>query len=453
MTKLDKTAISTIVILCTLIGLIIFWGSRIPVQVTCIQPANCSEISSRGGMVFEFSRPVDPARLDSVWQITPATEGKWLQIDDRHSRWISTLPIKQAAQISFGFKPGVIGQENESIAAQKNWSAKIRKPTIIAINSSDKETELYLFDPEGKQKPTQLTHTGGKTFDYDVDPLGDVIVFTAINERNGSDIWKVNRDGSGQALLLNCGVDRCTEPVWSPKRDEIAYTRETSDPVKKGALGAPRIWMLNPQSGATGPLFEDKQQIGYGTSWSADGIWLSIWDGMSGGIKIVNRQSGQNFIVQSSSGNSGCWTVDQKSLVFANTIVRDTGYHNVILKVKVDDQSIVTLLGENSESGGTSFNNPQCNPVDDRLALTIQPNIKIPGRTLAIFDPGTQKQMNVVNDLSLIPGQYSWDAAGGRLVFQLDQLTSAQGKPRVLVWEDGKTQPIAEGFRFPRWLP
>jgi hypothetical protein len=453
MTSLDKAAVFAVLVLGALIGGILFWGSKIPIFVTCVQPVNCSEIGPRGGMVFEFSRPVDLKKLDVNWQFNPTSAGKWQRLDDKHVKWISTLPIDQVDQITFGFMPGVVGEENEAIGSQISWTSKLRQSRILAINSSGSETELYLLDPNGKQEARQLTHTGGKTYDYDVDPAGELIIFSVINQESGADLWKIDRDGNEQALLLACGTDRCTAPIWSPTRNEIAYTREISDPKKKGALGAPRIWMLNPLSGATSALFEDKQQIGYGTSWTSDGIWMSIWDGMSGGIKIVNRETGENFLVQSSSGNSGCWTVDRKYLIFSNTIFRDTGYHNVILRVNVEDQSLETILGENSESGGTSYDNPQCNPLDDRLALTIQPNIKIPGRALVVYDTDTLKQTDVENDLSLIPGQYSWDSPGSRLLFQVDKLTSNQGNTQIRVWENRRIRTIATGFRFPKWLP
>ncbi len=453
MTTLDKVAVSIIIFLFTLISGVVFWGSNLPVSVSCVAPADCSLISPRGAMVFEFSRPVEITRLPSVWQISPNTAGQWVKIDNRRVRWISTEPIPLTKNVTFGFIPGSVGEDNESIRSETSWTAEIRSTEILAISATGNETELFLLDPEGKQDPVQFSHTGGKTFDYDVDPTGNIVIFTVVNDRLGSDIWKIDRDGNNQELLLDCGGDRCTAPVWAPTMAEIAYTREVSDPKKNGALGAPRVWMLDPESGITSPLFEDSQQIGYGTSWASDGLWMSIWDGMSGGVKVVNRQTGENFIVQSSSGNSGCWSRDNKHLIFSNTIVRGSGYHNVILSVNVDDKSMETVVGENSETGGTSYDNPLCNPINDILAMTIQPNVLIPGRSLVVYDPATRNQSMIISDLSLIPGQYSWNAYGDSLVFQVDRLSSNQGNTQILLWENGNIRSIADGFRFPKWLP
>ena len=224
----------------------------------------------------------------------------------------------------------------------------------------------------------QITASEGRVLNYAVSPNGEEIIFSARNDEYGADLWVVNRDGSGQELLLACGSDRCGVAAWSPVSHELAYTREAAGLEPQGAKGAPRIWMLNLDSLETAPLFDDDQKIGYGPKWSPDGQWLSIWDGVNGGVTVVNRQSGDTFLLESSSGDTGCWSADSQSLYYANLIVGESSFHNVVLKANIVDGTIETILGGNLEGEGMSYDNPECHPTQNLVAASIQPNTKIP---------------------------------------------------------------------------
>ena len=150
---------------------------------------------------------------------------------------------------------------------------------------------------------------------------------------------------------------------------ELAYTRESTGLDPNGPKGAPRIWILDVKSGQTAPLFADPQKIGYGPKWSPDGQWLSIWNGLQGGIQVVNRRTGDTFMLESANGDVGCWTPDSQFLYFSNMVSGETGFRNVVLRADIDNRSISTILGGNVEGGGLSVDSPVCSPADKWVAV------------------------------------------------------------------------------------
>lgn len=454
MKRFDLAAILVIGITLILMIGVVGLGSCIPIDVICQAPDACAEVSPYGAMTFSFTQPVQPDLVEKLWQIEPTVAGKWHWLDDRHAQWHSLEPLPVGEPVTFRFISGPAGQNGGTINAIY-WEARVRQPIIVGISREENKQDLFSFHLDAAGIATRLTRTDGRVFDYEPAPDGESLAFSVRNDQNGLDLWIVQRDGTGQSMLLNCGPDRCSTPAWSPVSNELAYTRESQGLTPDSPPGVSRVWILDLTSKQTAPLFSDAQMVGYSPQWSPDGQWLSIWDGAKSGIRVVNRGSSETILLETLSGDTGCWSSNSQSIFYSQIIIGETGFHNVILQANLSKGTIETIFGGSLDREGLSLDYPACHPAERLVVVAAQPNIKIPGRALHLLDPGSEEEIVIMDDLSKLPGLYSWNSDGSRLVFQMDQLTGMENDIEIWTWDraSGEITCIAQGYKFPKWLP
>ena len=456
MKKLDRAAFSVILVSILLLSGVIFIGNRVPLNITCQLPAQCKQVGPFGSVLFEFSRPAQANQVENLWQTIPGIAGKWVWLDNQHARWDSLKPLPTNQKITLQIGTGQAGQNGEQISSVNRWEVTVRPPRIIVTRNEGNGSELFTIGlDDGTSSGKQLTHTNGQIFDYIVTPDGEAVIFSAVNDLKGSDLWMVQRDASNQHKILDCGADLCSTPALSPISQELAYTRESAGTNPNGSKKAPRIWILDVSSGQTAPLFVDPKKIGYGPKWSPNGQWLSISSGSKGGIQVVNRKSGDTYFLESSNGDTGCWSPDSQYLYYSDMVSGEGGFRNVILKADIGSRSIITFFGGNAEGGGISVDNPVCDPQGKWLAVTVQPNVSISGKELELLNPDAKPGVSIMDDLSRIPGFLSWTPDGNLLVYQSLLLGGDGNNVEVWVWDQNtaKARKITDEGRSPQWLP
>jgi Tol biopolymer transport system component len=256
-------------------------------------------------------------------------------------------------------------------------------------------------------------------------------------------------------MLLDCGSDSCTGAVWSPRSREIVYSRENKASGSNGIKNAPCVWLLDTDSGETTALFKDEQKSGTTPAWSPDGQWLSIWNSREGMLEIVNRRDLTISVLESENSDAGCWSSDSSKLYFTNTTIMESTFRNVIQAADLLQGSIETILGSNLDNSGLSYDQPACHPGQDQIAVSIQPNVGIAGKELAVIDLNTGERTTIMNDLSRIPGYYSWNPSGDYFLFQMAGIGQSPEDSEIWLWEKGAehTHLMIEGGRLPAWLP
>jgi Tol biopolymer transport system component len=455
MKPLDRSALLVILIsLGTLAGLITS-QSLVPVYVSCSNAANCESISLQGSVTFTFSRPVEPEKIERAFSTNPSTPGKWVWKDKRHAQWIALSPIQSKKQIIFHFEKSNVGENNEMLAQNYEWKAAVRPPQVLYLSNAPLK-ELFKVDPDDPSNPVQLTNTDNRIFDYQPSPDGEWIIFSMTNDQTGTDLWMMDRNGKNQQILIDCGGDRCTTPYWSQQTGEIAYTREQAPVNTTSPRGTPRPWIYNLITGDTYPFFSDSQKIGYGPVFSPDGEWISLWNGIDGGILIVNRTSGETFLLPTASGDTGSWTHDGKTLYYEGIVVGETNYHSTILRAEIESQKTTTILGNNLDLSGYNYRTPEWNPAGIGLAIAAQPNPKIPGMEVWLVSPDGEKMQTISSDLSSIASFFAWSQDGQKLIFKVDTLSSRTGQGKIVLWKLNQGQTLttlADNANFPEWLP
>ncbi len=455
MKPLDRSALLVIVLSLALLAGLIASQSLTPVHVTCSNATNCEAISLQGSVTFTFSRPVESEKIEQAFSTNPSTPGKWIWMDNRRAQWIASSPFQSQNSITFKFEKSNVGKNNETLAQNYEWQADVRAPQVLYLSNGDVQ-ELFKVDPDDPSKPVQLTHTDNRIFDYQPSSDGEWIAFSAVNEQKGTDIWIMDRDGNNTQILIDCGEDRCTTPSWSLLTSEMAYTREQAPVATASPHGAPRPWIYHLITGDTYPLFSDTQKIGYDPVFSPDGEWISLWNGIDGGILIVNRAGGKTYLVPTASGDTGSWTSDGKTLFYEGIVIGETRNHSTILRAEIESQKTTTILGDNLDLSGYNYKTPAWNPAGIGLAIAAQPNPKIPGMEVWLVSPDGEKMQTISSDLSSIASFFDWSQDGQKLIFKTGTLSGITGQGKIVLWnlnQENKLSTLANNASFPKWLP
>lgn len=456
MKKLDRNALAVLFICILMLIILIFVQRTTPVKIVCTNQPDCAFISPYGNLTFEFSTPVDAEKIEDAFRITPLMEGKWLWEDDQHARWIGNEPISQDRIFQFQFFPGVVGQRGEKITQTFLWETRVRQAEIVYL-SEQEPREIFKINPFLEAPaPQQLTYTAGKIYDFSPSPDGEMIVFSVINDQFGIDLWVMNRDGGAQSMFLNCGKDRCTTPVWSRYRTEILYTREQAIGTYENLYGTPRPWIINLTTNQTQRIFQDNEKIGYGPQFSPDEKWISIWNGVRGGIEIVNRDNGNILLFESTGGSTGSWSVDSKFLFYDHIIQGESSFHQVIYKVNLNTLETNLITNPELQQEGVAFKNPVISPNGSGLAVSMVPNNISPGNEIWFLDSNGEKRYEIEDNPATISSFYTWDPYGENLLYKSFDLQDQTNSGSLIVWnlnDYQNSRVIVQNANFPAWLP
>jgi hypothetical protein len=424
------------------------------VRVRCEDCDSSTGINPYGKLTFEFSRDIDLARLESLCIANPQVDGSWELINERSARWTTANAMPANRELSVSIQPGVIGTGGEEISKPFAWNMQVRPARILISQSVEGSgNEIYALDFENGSGLEQLTFTDGNVYDYAPAPDGEAVAFSAINDENGIDLWIINRDGSDMHKILDCASERCLSPVWSPEAGKIAYSKESSVSLSDKGMQT-SLWILDTVSSQSTLITEENQETAFSPVWSPDGVWLSFWRETEPGIQIINIESGEEISLESTQGGTGCWSADSCSFYFSDMTFIQAAFHHVIRQVDFGENTIKTIIGDN-DSVWLNYGDPECHPIDNLVALSIQPNLKVPGQFISLIDLDSLERTMVLEDYTLIPSNLSWDASGDKLLFQMNRFNENDEKNLIYIWdrETQHSQIILENAFSPAWLP
>ena len=426
-----------------------------PVSVDCTNCDDQGQVSPFGAMVFEFSRDVQPTLVESSWYTKPEISGYLEWIDSEHVRWKSENPVPSTQSFHFSFNAVTFGAKGEKLRNETSWELEVREPEILILaTESGYGQEIYRTEGHTGPDFIQLTFTQGSVIDYSASTDGEIIVFSSMSDNGGYDLWQVKRDGSDTHKILDCENARCSSATLSPSGQQVAYIRETTAEGYTETSLRSEVWLLTLASSETKPLLADSNNSGFNPTWSPDGKWLSFWNGNLEQIYIVNTENGQVLTLESSNGDTGCWSANSEYLYYPNLSFRQAEFHHVIQRADWNNGTIETILGGQNDSDWLSYDNPECNPISETIAVAIQPNIKIPGKEIAVIDVNSKEKSTVIKDLTKIPSYLSWSPSGDQLLFQMSSLDNDQNVS-IWIWDQPSSELILlmENAHSPVWLP
>jgi WD40 repeat protein len=444
----DTAAIGAIVFLSLSLGLTILLGAQAGVRVSATLPERIAPFQQ---IKLTFSESVNPQMAESLFSIQPAVDGRLNWTDSRTLTFSPSRPFELDTDYKLTLNPGLLTEDGAALKREQSWQIKVRDPLVAYLVTGEDQSGVWAMDLNAS--PAQrLTPDAIKVISFDASYDGEFIIFTAVNEQKGIDLWRVSRNGTDVSILLDCGLDRCTMPAISPDGSRIAYSREAAGPGPDLPFGSPRIWVLDLQSGQNSAVYADQQILGYGPAWSPDSQKVTSYDGLADQIRMFDLQTSQQFVFPSNTGGPVTWSADSTKLMFTDIQQGENGLRTRARLADLSLNDTTTLLGENDERD-YSYYSLAWSPAEDVVVLGFRMSEDKPAQVFWLFDPGILDGIIIADQEGYTYNSPSWDPWGEALVFQQFKL-KGKFKPEIGIWKSGFSEPlvIAEGL-MPQWLP
>ncbi len=451
---LDLAAGSLALALVIIIGVVILIGTWEGVGVNIITSDDRGEIGPLTSILLKFSEPVNQDIAQSLFSIEPNISGKLDWADTKTLRFTPLKPLQPGTDYHIQMKAGFLGNKNSLLRFDHLWMLHVRQPQIAYLASINNNIQLWAVDADGKS-PHQLGDFNKAIFDFDAAPNGEYLVFSALNDNQGTDLWYVDRAGNSLRLLVPCNADRCTSPAISPDSQQVAYTRETAPITPNMPIGAPRTWVVNVQSGENHPLYFDPQIIGFGPAWSPDGKYITSYDGVRAAIRVASIATGEQFTLPSATGGEApTWSPDSQNILFTDEATSPDGSSSwtEIKLANVATGDISVWIGKD-DAQNYQYGELAWAPNPDEIIIGLKFPPDFTSRGLLLVSPDNPGGPTVARDPQFIYQTPKWDPWGNEVLFQEEMITG-QHLTNVAVWETGMFQPrvVAQGT-WPHWLP
>lgn len=451
--SLDLTAGGLSIGLIVVIALVILVGTWEGVRVDLAGLDQKGEIGPYGPIVLTFSEPVNQTVVQSLFSIQPRIVGRIDWADSKTLRFVPQQPLQASIDYRVAIQTGSLGNNGLFLRKTYSSSVHVRKPQVVYKVSVSNGDQLWIVDTAGKYA-RQLGKFDKAIFDLDTAPNGEYIIFSALNDKQGSDLWYLDRSGTSLRIFLDCGADRCTGPAISPNSQQVAYTRETAPLTPSMPIGAPRIRVVNVQSGEDRPLYADPQIIGFGPGWSPNGKYITSYDGVQALIRVVNVQSGEQFSLPSATGGDmPSWSPDSKTILFTDDTQDSTGASWTQVKMANVATGEISIWIGKSDPQDYQYGELAWSPnsYDIVLGTRVAPNFT--SRGLWLVQPDLLGGPVIASDPNYIYQGPKWDMQGNELVFQQEEIIGAHNSG-IDLWSKGMKKPLvlAQGTA-PHWLP
>lgn len=428
---------------------VLLLGDQIGAQVAGTLPSDGGEVGGAGRIGLEFVQPMQAESVESRFSVQPATSGQFSW--DGQTVWFTPDgPLEPGQQYTARLEAGAVSAQGRLTKADVVWRFTVRQPSILYIAPTDAR-ELWRKPLDGE--PEQLTSTGGNVYDFAVSPDGEQIAYSVVNDENGVDLWLMTDRGADGHILVDCKLDRCSVPSWSPDGKRLAYSRENAGIAPGAPPGPPRAWLADSATGQTTTLYEDQQVLGYGPSWSPDGRRIALLDGIVGGIRVLDLQTQEELILPTQMGLVGSWSPDGNRMLFNDLSLTES---QPLVKMFLADFTTRQINAAFDQSATPmDYGMPSWSPSGEWIAVGVRLADGGPGSQLWIMRPDGSEARAVTSDPQYTCGSFHWDSWGRNIVFQRFELGVPFAKPEIMLWSAGTggIQVIARDASLPNWLP
>ncbi len=454
--RFDRFVLGVIGALALAIVLVVTLGDRVGAQVSLARPEAGAALGAQGAIRLTFAEAMDAASVESHFSIEPPVPGAF-QWSDRAVTFVPAKPYARGATVTVRLAAGALTQTGRQLLADRSWALNVREPAIVYLSASqDTPRELWRIDPTTLET-LQLSHTDGRVFDFAAAPDGETVVFSVMNDQNGTDFWQVDRAGSGAKVLLACGADLCSGASWSADGTRIAYSREPSGLAPGAPKGPPRVWTFSLVDGQTAPLYQDTQIIGYSPAWSSDGTWLGMVDNSSSAIRLLRLADQKELLLETQQGTMGTFAPDGSRLIYTTLTFDDATAPQPFTTVMSADLGpaggLTPILGRDYSLA--DYGTPAWSPDGQWIALNQRTTNSGPSKQVWRMRPDGSEATAITHDAENTYAGYRWSPWSDALVIQRFPLNKAYATPEIVLWSavDGSIKLLAQNASLPEWLP
>jgi hypothetical protein len=453
----DRVALSLLASFLLAVLGIIWLGRTSPPPISAYLPAPDTSLAVTGQVGIKFLRKMDIAQIPAMQlqnlqsgEVVPGTV-TWQQ----DTLWFKpTAPLTPNTTYQAQIQPAQLQAiDGRTFHQALTWQVQVRPPELVYLAPVDGPRELWRLNPFSGEAAQQLTQTDGNIFDFGISKDGEWIAYSVINEKGGTDLWQMARDGSNAAILVNCQLDRCTEPAFAPDGSRIAYSREVApeDPTTQ-PQSPPRLWTVELSTRRTAQLYQDSQVLGYNASFSPDGKYLAFFDAAQQGIRVLELANRKAHILPSWTGQVGTWSPDSKQMLYSEVVFANDTQSVTLLSANLASQATTPIdishVGEISSL-------PAWSPDGEWLVAGVRPLDGGVALQLWQFRPDGSSAQPLTEDALFTWGMYRWDPTSQWLVAQRLELQKSYATPELILWNrtTGEMRPLVSNATFPAWLP
>jgi Tol biopolymer transport system component len=460
---IDRAVGMTSIALLLLIGVTLLLGDRVGVTLERVSPLGVARATAP--IKIQFSEAMERDSLQGLVSLSPTVVG----VQSWSGNTLIFQPVRAlepGSDYTVTLAAGGRSQSGREVLSDYQFSFSVRRPEVAYLAPADGvPINIWIAIPGVEGSERQITQSPGGIFDYSVSPDGQYIAFSETNAAtNTEDIKIIDLETGSLRQVTNCVDSSCTNPVWRPDGQVLAYERvDYNTDIEGVGISPTRVWLidLTQEPAATTPLFADSQILGYNPQWSADGSRISIFDRGSASILIYDFRDDSGLSIPTRAGTSGALAPDGLSLIFPEVVLQEGQEARTFLQVvDLTGNAVNPLPGTTAAASDEEARwSPDGASVIVRRRYLDERYTR--GHQLAQIDVATGAVRDLTDNERFSNGFFSWDATGEQLVVQRLSLFDDQGQPDNLARPQIWTYDLATGtFTFvvnnafyPRWVP
>ncbi len=301
------------------------------------------------------------------------------------------------------------------------------------------EPEIWQFC---EQENIPLTQTQGEVVDFAVSRSGSWIVYAVRNEKGGTDIWKMDREGKNKEKIYACGEVTCNNLAIDYLGLKIAFYSQGPD----GTLIL--FSLLDNQT-----ILVERGNIS-NVDFSPNGQLLRYFKNKKGDLRVLDIKN-MNLILtlESDSDLIGSWRHDSSSFLFGTQ-----NYWGGIAGIEIFEANVGRTGSFTKLFNGQELSINYFQPTyfsNEKLAVLVRIGFNGNSKQIWVVDKDGEQIFELTNDHQYDHSALSWNSAEEKLAFQRYLLTSSDSLPEVWIWENtnNQFQLIAKNAAHAIWIP
>jgi Tol biopolymer transport system component len=458
--RFDTIVWSTLAILGSLTVVLAWSAEQRGLNIVARTPLpDEQEVSTRASIQVTFDQPLDLTQWESEnppsWHgpltLKPYVAGTF-HWSSAALTFTPASPLEADWTYTVTLSDALRSLQGRPLEGERRWQFATRRPGLLYLAPDQHDVmQLTLMRLDTNQAATltqskRLTQSKGDILDYAVSPDSSAVIYAALNEFQGTDVWLLDLAHKRSTRILKCGYETCRHAVWSPDGARVAYERSSS------LTPSPRLWWLDVERKETLPVFEDAEQAGYGAGLSADGRWLSYLDPARLELRVQHLSDGRNFGLPNQLGEPPVWHPRSNRLLISDIQFRGERLAAHVFRLDPERETVEEIHSGLADVRDTS---PSWSPDGSWVAFSRKFPGADSGRQLVIMQADGSDMFPLTRDPLFEHLAPVWSPDDRNIAFQRISIRAGAAQSEIWLADvgNGKLRQIVSPGKQAAWLP